>query len=64
MMVNGLLVVKSGTDFRQLTEIGIGVAADGPLHIEGYQRHDITASFEEDSVVKAVVDGFSQTMGR
>lgn len=59
--VNGVTIVKSGTDFRDLTEIK-GVPRPRGGWIFSTVRHAITTELPEDPAVKAVVDEYAAGM--
>ncbi|XP_028396283.1 snake venom 5'-nucleotidase-like [Dendronephthya gigantea] len=54
--VNGKQVIKSGTDFRNLSEVEI-TFSDGSFSVKT-TRHDITSDIPEDPEVKAIVDKY------
>ncbi|KAJ2783123.1 hypothetical protein H4R18_001871 [Coemansia javaensis] len=52
----GRRVVKSGTDFRDLSEIEVRLGADGAVARVSVTRHRATSSVPEDAEVKGMVD--------
>lgn len=60
--INGVLLVKSGTDFRDLTEITVDFGGDKPTF--STTRHSITSDLREDAVVKEMVRESSESMVR
>lgn len=57
MEVNGIKIVKSGTDFRELSKITVTFTEDNNFDID-VERIEITREVPEDPELKRVVDGY------
>ena len=55
--INGVQVVKSGTDFRELSCITVSFTSDNKFCLD-VQRIEITSDIPEDPTVKLTVDKF------
>jgi 5'-nucleotidase len=55
--VNGIKIVKSGSDFRELSKITINFSDDNNFDID-VEKIEITGEVPEDPEVKAIVDGY------
>lgn len=60
---NGNFLVKSGTDFRELSEITINFSTDDNSREITTQRHEITKDVEEDEQMKQECDKYSVILG-
>lgn len=58
---NRNLLMKSGTDFRELTKLEIGVNPDTQLNLD-FERLEVTSAISEDSEMKEITDGFLTSM--
>ncbi|XP_014352103.1 trifunctional nucleotide phosphoesterase protein YfkN-like [Latimeria chalumnae] len=56
--INGSLIIKSGSDFRNLSKIDIIRSSDGTFEYTT-QKIDILKHLEEDSSVKAIIEEFT-----
>ena len=66
---SGQLLVKSGTDFKNLSFIAVSLpkvgspSSAGPKQVKyNVERIDITSNIQEDPVVKSVVEGFENSL--
>ncbi|CAG0896917.1 unnamed protein product [Cyprideis torosa] len=55
--VNGVTIVKSGTDFREFSLLDLELEADGALSV-GVHRVEVNSSFEEDEQLNDELAGF------
>ena len=58
--VNGVTIVKSGTDFRNFTHVEVTLpdkSTSQPMAIKT-TRYDVTSSYAEDPSMKAIVDEY------
>jgi len=60
--INGKLVVKSGTDFRNFALVKLVFNSDGTVTNDAEER-SVTSSIPEDPEIKAIVDEFSHILG-
>ena len=56
MQVNDVHVVKSGTDFKELSEITVEFSVNKPSYT--IQRHEITSDLAENEEVAAIVSKY------
>ena len=56
MQVNDVHVVKSGTDFKELSEITVEFSVNKPSYT--IRRHDITSDLAENEEVAAIVSEY------
>ncbi|KAI5630873.1 hypothetical protein NE865_16412 [Phthorimaea operculella] len=57
--VNGKMIIKSGTDFRQFSRITVQFGAPGTKPKINVEAHDVTSEYAEDPALKAVLDKYS-----
>ena len=59
----GQLLLKSGTDFKQLSHVAVKMPAkEGGRPTYTVERVDITSQFDEDPAVSGIVSGFEEKM--
>eukprot|EP00210_Caulerpa_lentillifera_P003685 g3518.t1 len=58
---NGNLLVKSGSDFRDLTKIDVVIDLDGKRHYD-WERLSVTGEVQEDSEMREIVGSFVKSM--
>lgn len=56
-LVNKTWIIKSGTDFRNLTRIELSAN----LNVNKIEKYTIDSSIDEDEEISAIVDTFSST---
>ncbi|KAK3727236.1 hypothetical protein QZH41_019303 [Actinostola sp. cb2023] len=60
--VNGIKIIKSGSDFREFSKITINFSEDNNFNITDVERIEITSEVPEDPELKAVVDKYMDVM--
>lgn len=61
-VVNGIHVIKSGTDFRQFGLITMNKANDNQHWMTEFKVIDVTAAYEEDAALKSQLAAFTESI--